>query len=191
MGFVDSDSDSEAEDEVLRIHTDEEVNLGNSKGSSPFHDYRTFSTCDPRPPTAKVNDLLNITRLRRNSITESEEIWEDLEDDTVAELSSFSRRRSSGRSNPSLNLHARGVSSDESTNAETDLRIKSSTGRSYRDRRKRRSTPLLNIQEMERRGTFASSEELSSTWWKIKNWWRGSESKDKGKGAGNVNGNRS
>ncbi|CAD6586004.1 MAG: hypothetical protein ASARMPREDX12_002173 [Alectoria sarmentosa] len=100
MGFVDDDSDSEVEGNTLKSQSDAEANVANGK-ESPFHHHRISSPNDPRTPTTKNNDLLSITRLRRKGMTESEEIWDELEDDTLAELSSFSRRRSSVRSTPS------------------------------------------------------------------------------------------
>lgn len=194
MGFVDDDSDSEAEGSTLKFQADEEANLANGK-ESPIHNHRnsdrTPSPRDPRTPTTKNNDLLSITRLRRKGITEFEEIWEELEDDTLAELSPFSLRRSSARSTPASNVHSRGNPVDESPNESTALLARSGTGRSYRDRRRRRSTPIAEIQERARRRRSASSQEALGGWWKMKNWWRGKERKDNRNGIGNGNRNES
>lgn len=193
MGFVDDDSDSEAEGNTLKSQAEEEANQANGK-ESPFHNHRSSrrisSPNDPRTPTTKNNDLLSITRTRRKGVTESEEIWGELEDDTLADLSPFSRRRSSARSTTSSKLPSRGNPMDESPNESTALLARSGTGRSYRDRR-RRSTPIFETQERERRRRSASSQEAVGGWWKMKNWWRGTERKDKGKATVNGNGNGS
>ena len=196
MGFVGDDSDSEAEGNTLKSQADEEANRANGK-ESPFHNHRSSrrisSPNEPRTPTTKNNDLLSITRLRRKGVTESEEIWGEMEDDTLADLSPFSRRRSSARSTPSSKLPPRENPMDESLNESTALLARSGTGRSYRDRRRRRSTPIFETQERERRRRSASSQEAVGGWWRMKNWWVGTERKDKGKttgsGIGNGNGN--
>lgn len=192
MGFVDDDSDSEAEGNTPESQMDEEANLANGN-DSPFNNHRNShrisSSNDPRTPTMKNNDLLSITRLRRKGMTESEEIWEELEDDALAEVSPFSRLRSSARSTPSSKLPSRGNPMDESPDESTALLARSGTGRSYRDRKRRYSTPILETQERERRRRSASSQEALGGWWKLKNWWRGKERKGKGKGTGNGNGN--
>lgn len=191
MGFVDDDSDFKAEGNTPEVQADEEVTLGNGKGS-PFHNHRKSqripASNDPRTPTTKNNDLLSTTSLRRKGISESEEIWEELEDDALPELSPFSRRRSSARSTPSSKPLSRGNSLDESLNESTALLARSGTGRSYKDKRRRRSTPILETQEIERRRKSASSQEALGGWWKMKTWWRMKESKDKGKGTDNGNG---
>lgn len=193
MGFVDDDSDSEAKGNTIKSQADEEAGLANGKGS-PFHnhrkDHRVSSPNDLRTPTTKNNDSLSITRLRRKGITESEEIWEELEDDTIAEMSPFSRRKSSARSISSSRHQSRGNAMDEIPNESTALLARSGTGRSYRDKRRRRSTPILETQERrERRRRSASSQEALGGWWKMKIWWRGNERKDKGKDTGNGTGN--
>ena len=194
MGFVDDDSDSEAEGNVLNSQADEEANLANRK-ESPSRDQRNSpripSAHDPRTPTTKSNDLLGITRQRRKAITESEEILEELEDDALAELSPFSRQRSSARSTPASKVPSRGNSVNDYSNESTALLARSSTVRSYRDRRRRRSTSILGTQERERRRRSASSQEALGGWWKMKKWWRGKEKKDKGNSIRNGNGNGS
>lgn len=192
MGFVDDDSDFEAEDNTIESQADEEAGLADGK-ESPFRNYhkshRLSSPNDPRTPTTKNNDLLSITRLRRKGITESEEIWEELEDDAIAELSPFSRRKSSARSTSSSRLQSRQNPMDEIPDESTALLAQPSAGRSYRDRRRRRSTPRLETQERERRRRSMSSQEDLGGWWKMRNWWRGKETKNKGKGNGDGNGN--
>ena len=191
MGFVDDDSDSEAEGKTLKSQADEEATLADGKGS-PFqshsNSHHVSSPHGPRTPTTKNNDLLSITRVRRKGITESEEIWEELEDDALAELSPFGGRKSSARSTSSLRLASRGNPMDENPDESTALLARSGTGRSYRDRRRRRSTPILENQERERRRRSASSQEALGGWWKMKTWWRGRRRKDKGKNTSNGNG---
>ena len=191
MGFVDDDIDSEAEGNSLKSHADEEANLANGK-KSPLHNHqnphRISSPYDPHTPTTRSNEMLSITRLRRKGITESEEIWEELEDDALAELSPFSRRRSSVRSAPSSRILSQENPLDQSVNESTALLARSGTGRSYRDRKRRRSTPVLEPQEREIRKRSVSSQETFGGWWMTKQWWRGEERKDKGKGTGNDNG---
>ena len=188
MGFVDDDSESEAESNPLSTRAHEEVDLVNSK-ESLFHNRRTLSLNDPRTPEIKNNDPLSTTHLRRKAITESEEIWEELEDDALVDLSP-SRRRGSTASKP-LNSHLRGNLLDEDTNESTTLLARSGTGRSYRDKRRRRSVPISEIQERQRVGRSASPHEASGSWWKVITWWIGNEKKDKGKDIGNSIGNGS
>ena len=188
MGFVDDDSESETESNALSDRAQAEVDLANGK-ESPFHNHRTLSLSDPRTPGIKNHDLSNITRLRRKGITESEEIWEELEDDALVDLSP-SRRRGSAPSNP-LNSRFRENFLDEDTNESTTLLARSGTSRSYRDRKRRRSIPISEVQARQRVGRSASSLEASGSWWKVIAWWIGNEKKDKGKDTGNGIGNGS
>lgn len=192
MGFVGDDSDSEAGGSTLSSQVDEEAILANGK-ESPFHDHRNshciFSPDGPHTPNTKNNGLLSITRLRRKGVTESEEIWEELEDDAFPGLTPFSRRKSSARSMPASKPPSRRDLIDEIPNESTALLARSGTGRSYRDRRRRRSTPILETQGRERKS--ASSQEALGGWWKMRDWWRGKERKNKGKGSSNGDGNGS
>ena len=192
MGFVDDDSDSEAEANTLISPVDEEVALPNGSGKeSPFLHHRGSRPVSwphrPRTPTIVDNDLLRARRLRRPGITESEEIWEELEDDTLTELSPFSQRRSSSAQTtpyfkPPMS-NGNGNVTDE-PNESSPLLAKSGTGRSYRDKRRRRSAPMLEtqIQERERRRKSVESQEAVGGWLKMKRWWYGSQ---KGKGKAN------
>ena len=209
MGFVDDESDSEAESALLDDYiSDEEAGIG--KESSPFllshrqRAHRYSSPNDPRTPTTKNNDLLAFTRLRRQGITESEEIWEELEDeggDKLGDFSSFSphhsRRATSARTTPAAsNRNSKVIfddNEDDSIPTETTgLLAHSTTGRSYRDKRRRRSAPMLEIDQPQSRRRSEGSQEALGGWWKMK-WWRGSDSKGKGKSRrhGNGNGSRS
>lgn len=187
MGFVDDDSDSEAEGNPLRAPAKAKMNLADGKELS-FHNHRILSPDDLRTPTTRNDHVLSITRLRRKGITESEEIWEELEDDALADLSPSSRRRSSAWSNPSR-LYSQGDPTGENINESTALLARSTTGRSYRDRRRRRSMPVSEIQERERGRTSTLSSEALGNWWTLGSWWRGREKRDKGKNFSNGNGN--
>ena len=185
MGFVDNDINSEAEGNSLYSQADEEANLADRK-ELPLHNHHNphhiSSPYDSHTPTTRSNEMLSITRMRRKGITESEEIWEELADDAPAEPSPFSRRRSSVRSDPFSRAHSQGKPMDENVNESTALLTRSGTGRSYRDRKRRRSTPIMEPQERERRRRSVSSRETFGGWWMAKQWWRGKERKDKGKG---------
>ncbi|KAM0804146.1 hypothetical protein BDR22DRAFT_879071 [Usnea florida] len=191
MGFVDDNIDSEAEGNSLCPQADEEANLANGK-ELPLHNHHNAhhisSPCASHTSTTRSNEMLSITRMRRKGITESEEIWEELADDAPAELSPFSRRRSSVRSAPFSKILFQGKPLDENVNESTALLTRSGTGRSYRDRKRRRSTPIMEPQESERRKRSVSSRLTFGGWWMTKQWWRGKEGKDKGKGIGNDNG---
>ena len=191
MGFVDDNIDSEAEGNSLCSQADEEANLANGK-ELPIHNHhnphRISSPCASHTPTTRSNEMLGITRMRRKGITESEEIWEELADDAPAELSPFSQRRSSVRSAPFSKTLFQGKPLDENENESTALLTRSGTGRSYRDRKRRRSTPIMEPQESERRRRSVSSRQTFGGWWMTKQWWRGKEGQDNGKGTGSDNG---
>jgi len=200
MGFMDDQSDSEAESNTMVSEVDEESEVANGKENKILkHPYthRISSPNDPRISTTKSNDLLSITRLRRKGITESEEIWEELEDDTVSELAPFSHRKSSAQSTPSPKPTSRGLGADQAPNEATSLLGRSGTGRSYRDKGRRRSSHLIESQERDRRRKSASSQEAQGGWWRMKRWFKGRDWEDKGKGRdddnrngdGNGNGN--
>ena len=55
---------------------------------------------------------------------------------------------------------------------------RSGTGRNYRDHRRRRSAPALDLRHAERRRS-ASNQEAEGGWWKM-HWWKG-DWKGKGK----------
>lgn len=193
MGFVDDQSDSEAETSTMFSEMDEESELANAKESPISKNSftcRTPSPNNPRAPTTKSND---ITPLRRKGITESEEIWEELEDDIVSEYTPFAPQKSNAQSPPSPRATSQGLAAEEAPNESTALLGRSGTGRSYRDKGTRRSSHLIESQERDRRRKSASSQEAQGGWWKMKRWFKGRDWKDKGKGRGdddrNGNGN--
>ena len=191
MGFVDDDSDSEADANILTPEADEEANLLPNGNASPFSYHRTSRPIswpnDPRRAPPYKHDLSSITHLRANKgITESEEIWEELEDsgDTPAIPSPFSHRRTSAQTTPYLKPSAISISGgtdaaeeDESPSESTAL-LRAGTGRSYRDRR-RRSMPGL---ETKRRSSDGQTQEAVGGWWKMRKWWYRSMGPRKGKG---------
>ncbi|KAL8802376.1 MAG: hypothetical protein Q9182_003866 [Xanthomendoza sp. 2 TL-2023] len=170
MGFVDSESDSEAETALFPNGDEEALNRTKSNGrlSSPL-----FNT-----PNSKDNEVLSIAKPRRKGMTETEEILEELDDDTLTELFSPSlshHRRSSARSTPSRtwgNHTEHGQESDETT----ALLGRTGTGRSYRNRRRRRRR---RRSEPAGAGSREGSQEALGGWWKM-GWWRGGAGKGKG-----------
>ena len=179
MGLLDDDTQSETNTEVTASEVDEEATLANGEASPPlshFYSRRPSSAYDRRTPTNKSHDLLGISRIRGHGVTESEEIWEELEDDAVSQLSPSSRRRSVAfQSMPESG--PRQEAPDEST----ALLSRSGTGRSYRDKGRRRSH--------DGRRRSASSQDAVGGWWKMKRWWSGMSSKSKQDHDDNVRGN--
>ncbi|KAL8987141.1 MAG: hypothetical protein Q9177_003628, partial [Variospora cf. flavescens] len=161
MGFVDdSESDNTEAETSLLLRDDEEAvqpHISNGK--------------IPRTPTGKS----------RKGITETEEILEELDDDTLTELFSpglSHHRRSSARSTPSKGMA--GVSDDGNRADEsTALLGRMSTGRSYKDRRRRRGSDPIVGNRRKRHGSDNSSQE----WWKMR-WWRSRDGKREGDDSG-------
>ena len=190
MGFVPDDSESEAETNFLPTDDpadDEELQFP-SEHSPLFPSRHRSPTANGKPhdtltPTTKDNNLLNQTRLHRKALAEADEILGELEEnDSSTPLSPFSYRRSSARSTPS-GLRPRSSTENETPNPPPDettgLLARSSTGRSYRERRRRRSMPLEEGGGSEGRGEGA--QDALGGWWKMR-WWRG-----EGKGNGKDN----
>lgn len=181
MGFVD-DSDSSDVENVSGASTPdiEEAAMNGDKGFlfNQNQGRRRSYTTDPRTPITRNNDLLAVTRLRRKGITESEEIWEELEDDTVDERSPSGGRRHSTMSTPATKTGQARI--DDIPNEASPLLGRSNTGRNYRNQRRRRSAQVA-----EGRGNGAESQEALGGWWKL-DWWRGR----KIKGEGDVGGAR-
>ena len=194
MGFVDDDSDSEAEANTLVSQADEEALVvnGDELNIKRQHSYGISSPTDLRTPMTKNNNLLNVTRLRRKGITESEEIWEELEDGTLTELSPSSRRRISAQTASSHRPKSRESALDSGPDETTSL-IRSGTGRSYRNIRQRRSAASMSTHERVRRRRSAGSQEALGGWWKMRRWFSGPQLQDKGDeprdSSGNDNGN--
>lgn len=177
MGFVDDESDSEAEENTMFSEVDEESE-GVAGKESPLirHSYAhsVASPNDPRTPTTKNNDLLGVSRLRRKGVTESEEIWEELEDDTINEVATpYSRRISIAQSARSPRHISQGALAEDAPNESTALLSRSGTGRSYRDKGRRRSSHMTNSRELDRRRKSVSSQEAQGGWWKMKRWFKG------------------
>lgn len=178
MGFVDSTSSSSLSPSLNpSLGSDEE--RGPLRYSQPFFGRANSSLDDPHTPTAKESDQVIVSRLRRKGITESQEIWEELEDSSLPPLSPFSYRRASTRSTPHDGAADAG---DEFPHEGTALLgpERSSTIRTYRSRR-RRSAPVVSRDERERSG---SAQEATGGWWKMRWWGDGGEGKGKAKGRG-------
>ena len=183
MGFIDdspSSTTNTANSPALSTITDEEL-AGSADGRpSPYHPRkhsRHTSLSNPRTPTARNNGLLYNARHRRNSVTESDEIWEELEDSTHSPLlSPFHQRRVSARSTPSREFQRprSGAGAPASPTESTALLARTGTGRSYRDRRRRRSAPHLEgLGRSQARGRRRASvqQDALGGWWKLR-WWR-------------------
>ena len=180
MGFVDDSpattptSISRSSSALSTIPDEESATPANGKPASylyPRKHRRHVSLSKPRTP-ATQDDSFYPSRM----VTESEEIWEELEDETLAPLSPFHHRRSSARSTPSRDRHRppSGDGHEEDPNESTALLARSGTGRSYRDRRRRRSAPQLEgsgrSQASDRRRSSAQQDALGG-WWKMR-WWK-------------------
>ncbi|KAI4172969.1 MAG: hypothetical protein LQ343_003256 [Gyalolechia ehrenbergii] len=167
MGFVDSDSDSGAETSLVSSGDEEALQAAtNGQLSSPIL----------KTPTARSNELYGSTRWRSKSITETEEVLEELEDDTLPELFSPTlprRRRSSAMSTPSKGIEDSGNGEHEPDES-TALLGRTGTGRSYRDRKRRRRSELSVTGSRRRHESTNTSQE----WWKM-GWWRGKDGKRK------------
>lgn len=206
MGFVDTESSSssllptsnEDEDAIGEGYEDEESTIGKESPliNTTFknRNRNRSQSNDPRTPTTRNNDLLSATRLRRKTITESQEIWEELEDASPLSLPvspwSLPQRRSiSVRSTPSrppFSRHAlsadpdegnadTGDADDEIPDEETALLGRSGTGRTYRDRRRRKSAPMIGREEGAREG---EAQAATGGWWRM-GWWVGEDGKGK------------
>lgn len=170
---------------------DDEAEIGKElKFFTPSsHRFRSY-TNDPRTSLSRNSNPPN-PRLRRKTVTESQEIWEELEDASPINLphSTWSppqTRSASLQTTPSKpparrnesNVDIRGgdlALDDEIPDEDTPLLGHSGMGRTYRDRRRRRSAP-----QMGRLGGDESEQAQAATggWWKMA-WWNDSM---KGKG---------
>ena len=135
----------------------------------------------PLIANARNSDMLNVTRARRTTMAEVEEIWGELEEDTPTPLASpFSLRRLSARSTPVRDRPSNSLMSSgelPQVDESTSLLARSSTGRSYRDRRRRRSAPLENEREGKAQAAFGGL-------WKMR-WWQ-NQGPPPGDGAGQT-----
>ena len=198
MGFISDDSDSDAERNPEFI-SDEESQALNACTPSFSHGAKEnghHSNRDLRTPTTKDNDILSVTkRLRRKGLTiEADEIWNELEDEDPSVLSSpmFHRnsRRFSTISTPTTRLRpssalslSRGDERDdiagEAPNESTALLPRrSSTGRTYRDRR-RRSMPFAGSERTDIGSSSTATQDALGGWWKMK-WWKSKNGDDGG-----------
>ena len=172
MGYTD---DSDSSPPTPTTASDEENTLATNGRISPIF----YSRPHRRSTSLNINYPKTPISIRKG-ITESEEIWEELEDDAVSPLVPFHQRRASARSTPSRERKSRPQSGDGgySPSESSALLGRTGTGRSYRDRR-RRSAPGLNIQGLgdgrEERRSSGQQQALGG-WWKMR-WW-----KDMGRG---------
>ena len=192
MGFVANETESEVETEVAVSETDEEASLASGERSLLLKHPSIYQHSSPTyTQSHKPNiDTLSISRLRRHGITESEEIWEELEDDRISEISPLQHRKSSAPPTSPLNLTVGGNSIDRTPNESTALLSRAGTGRNYRDKERRRSTHLAEASQHRRRKRSGSSQDALGGWWKMKHWWskKGRRGKHGGDDQGNGNG---
>ena len=193
MGFVDESSSptptsTDPGSPGLSTITDEEAAPSGDLKTSPYlhprRHHHTPSFYSRRSPRAPRNGFYS-PHSDRNTLTEPEEICEELEDDTITPLSPPYPRRSSARSTPSHD-HQRPRSGDGNIGEPTEstsLLGRTGTGRSYRDRRRRRSAPHLvgleGSQTQSRRRASRQQDALGG-WWKMRWWHRGREDHDDG-----------
>lgn len=195
MGFVDSPCSSSLSLSLNRS-TGFDEDSAPLRYSQPFFGRGKSSFDDddedddePHTPPAKESDQMIVSRTRRKTITESQEIWEELEDSSLPPLSPFSYRRASSRSTPFDGVVAgAAAAADEADDVfpheGTALlgRERSSTMRTYRSRR-RRSTPVAG-REGRGRERSGSAQAATGGWWKMRWWGDGREGKGKAKKKG-------
>ncbi|KAL9131947.1 MAG: hypothetical protein Q9217_000227 [Psora testacea] len=181
LRFVDDQDSSDADTTSSTPEIDEEAALLGKESS--------YSTDRPCTPMSKNDAILKIRPLYRKGATESEEIWEELQDELFYSLpypsSPLQHRRSSARSTsgppPNRNSRVLFEPRDETTPTEsTSLLARSGTGRNYRAHRRRRSAPGPKVRARETSRRSAGSQEALGGWWKMK-WWK-TEKVGKGKG---------
>ena len=189
--MIDDESESDVETDVTASEVDEEAVSTNGEAALLLkrpHNNRSSLPDSPCKPAATNGDLLNIARLRRHGVTESEEIWEELQDDRISELSPFSRRKSSARSTSPSKVSDKSSKMDKAPTESTALFSRAGTGRSYRDKGRRRSTHLTGTPEHGRRRKSVSSQDALGGWWKMKQWWKRKEGRSTLRGNDNGDG---
>jgi len=195
MGYTDtSDTDTSPPTPTSDPESAPAAANGSVSPLLPSHPHRrstSLSTTYPRTPTSG----------RKGGITESEEIWEELEDEAASPPAPFHQRRTSTKSTPPRNWKGGrpqsgdGQEGPQSPTESTALLARTGTGRSYRDRR-RRSAPGLDSravgggsgragsgtgrpgsgsERQERRRS--GQQEAIGGWWKMR-WWSSTKSSD-------------
>jgi len=189
MGYTDpSDTDSSPPTPSFDPESAPNGSISPPLSSNPHRRSTSLSTTYPRTPTLG----------RKGGITESEEIWEELEDEAASPLAPFHQRRGSIKSTPPRDWKGGrpqsgdGQQGPKSPTESTALLARAGTGRSYRDRR-RRSAPGLGLDPRVvgggsgRTGSGSGSggherrsskpQEALGGWWKMR-WWSGKKSSD-------------
>ena len=141
---------------------------------------------NPRAPTFIFpnSDSSKHIRPQQQAMTESEEIWEELDDASpLPPLSPFSHQNFSSRhssaahrnSVPRLNANNDDITPDgETAPLLSTSRARINTGRTYRERR-RRSAPALGEDSTE------AAQNAMGGWWQMP-WWSGGGSNSRGSG---------
>ena len=160
LGFVDEDSESQAE-----------VNSPSSVGE--------------RLVFANGQGLQQPNA--HHDFTESEEIWEELEDDKLSEVPP-QQRKLSAHPLPSPNLSFTDNSMDNGPDESTALLSRARTGRFYRDKGRRRSTQLNDSGDHGGKWRSSFPKKSSGGWRKIKDWWQRKDRNDGYRGDNDGNG---
>ncbi|MCJ1374071.1 hypothetical protein MMC20_005301 [Loxospora ochrophaea] len=161
----------------------------------------------PRTPTAKDNQILSSTRLRRKGITEAYEIWGELSETSPTQRKSplpssqlstpqpnHQQRRSwggySARSSPipaRSQVEDNNDENEEVAHEETAL-LRRDTGRSYRARTPRRKSLPAEAGPLGRKASSSGTtsqrrsqaQDATGGWWKMR-WWKDGRREGKGK----------
>lgn len=165
LGFVEDTDNDESSDSLLTA--DEEAAVG--------AEHQALLRNDPMTPTTKIDTILNTTRNVRKTVrvTEADEIWGELEDDTA---NSPSPARPPRRASASLPQPATAADEpDENTSL-----LRSNT---FSRRRRRRSTgfPGFTARPSPRgSGKRHRSQDATGGFWKLQSWWKRKTGSGKG-----------
>lgn len=192
MGMVASDTDSEADSFLIPANEDEETLPIPPIHASSFPIVPSSADTQPtygtmkskarvrlESPSSKSPHSLRISKVRRaKTIPEVDEIWDELEEGGNPAVGSplLARRRSSQARSLTSSRPRPGSSMSLGLDASPDLRpltpneqtglLRTSTGRSYRDRKRRTTSSSMTNLERNR------SQDAVGGWWKMRNWWR-------------------
>ncbi|KAI9716806.1 MAG: hypothetical protein M1812_005146 [Candelaria pacifica] len=184
MGFVDeTDSEDDDDDDTRSGYTsttiDDEEALQDTPERHPLlSPLNGDTTSRVMTPTTKDNTILNVSKSRRQGMTEAAEIWGELED--AKPTYKESTRRTSTMSLPSRLRRETITNQEDGPNESTGL-LRSGTsrsiGRGFGTTTSRRRSSLRRVS---RRNSERRKDALGG-WWKMK-WWK--NRKDRGDGDG-------
>lgn len=166
MGFVhDTTEDGDSIDAEYGIVDEEAGDVGET---APL-----LANGSPLSPTAKHNTILGATRLRRQTVAEADEIWDELQDADRRYSVAATRRASAVRTFGSDDHDA------EDPDENTAL-LRCDTTKTFKGRRRRgsRASSVSVGHSGSWRGDSRGNEGTGlREWWKRK-WWKGSEMED-------------